>query len=215
MPRPQSNTAADALAGLLQDSPLVWRGRDLARPKTRTTGYPVLDEHLPGGGWPLGALIEILPACEGLGELSLSLPLLRSLCRDKRPVAIVCPPYIPYAPALMSAGVPLASVLWVDAARDEDARWSTEQILRGGQAGAVLLWSPTEDDRSLRRLQLAAELGNAFSFVYRPTAAIRRPSPAALRVALYPAHGGTRADLFKVRGGHAASVTLSLHSAFA
>jgi cell division inhibitor SulA len=109
----------------------------------------------------------------------------------------------------------LASVLWVDASCDEDARWSTEQILRGGQAGAALLWSATDDDRSLRRLQLAAETGNAFSFLYRPASALRRPSPAALRVALFPAHGGTRADLIKVRGGHASSVTLSLHSAFA
>lgn len=215
MPWPQRNAIPDTLADLLQDSALVWRGRDMARPKTRTTGFHALDERLPGGGWPIGALIEILPVCEGLGELSLSLPLLQWLCGQGRPAAFVCPPHIPYAPALTRAGLPLASILWVDASRDDDARWSTEQILRGGQAGAVLLWSPTEDDRSLRRLQLAAEMGNAFSFVYRPAAARRRPSPAALRVALYPADGGTRTELFKVRGGHAGSVTLSLHAAFA
>ena len=205
---------ADPLAGLLQHSALLWRGREMSRPNTRTTGFQPLDERLPGGGWPLGALIEIAPSCEGVGELSLSLPLLQALCRDGRPIALVSPPHVPYAPALVRAGLPLRSVLWLDASRDEDARWSAEQVLRGGQAGAVLLWSATEDERSLRRLQLAAETGNAFAFLFRPPSSLRRPSPAALRLALYPVEEGTCADLIKVRGGHASKVTLPLLPAF-
>jgi protein ImuA len=214
MPLPLPHPAANALNGLLQRSALIWRGRETSRPKTRSTGFPVLDGRLPGGGWPVGALIEIAPSCEGLGELSLALPLLRDLCREGRPVALVSPPHIPYAPALVRADLPLNSIVWIDASHDADARWSAEQILRGGHAGAVLVWSPTEDERALRRVQLAAETGIAFAFMFRPASTLCRSSPAALRVALYPAEGGTHAELVKVRGGRTSRVTLPLSPAF-
>ena len=58
----------------------------------------------------------------------------------------------------------------------------------------MLLWSATEDERSLRRLQLAAETGSAFAFLFRPPSSLRRPSPAALRLALYPVEDGTCAE---------------------
>jgi hypothetical protein len=78
----------------------------------------------------------------------------------------------------------------------------------------VGLWSSTQDESLLRRLQLAAETGKALAFLYRSPACLRRPSPAALRVTLYPDADGTRAELIKVRGGHPRSVTLNLSSAF-
>ena len=76
----------------------------------------------------------------------------------------MAPPHVPYAPALRRAGLRLHALLWIDAGRDEDARWSAEQLLRDGTAGAVLLWSPTGDENMLRRLQLATETGKAFGF---------------------------------------------------
>jgi hypothetical protein len=74
----------------------------------------------------------------------------------------------------------------------------------------VLLWTSVDDERLLRRLQLAAEAGLAF--VYRPVSTLRKPSPAALRIALHPDGDHTRAELIKVRGGRPGSVTLSLAS---
>ena len=47
--------------------PGVWRGRDLAhgvRPGI-ASGYPALDTELPGGGWPAGAVTELLLAQDG------------------------------------------------------------------------------------------------------------------------------------------------------
>jgi hypothetical protein len=210
----RSKTNAESLAEVLQASALIWRAKESAHPKTQSTGFPELDERLPGSGWPIGALIEIAPLCEGVGELSLCMPLLTTLCRDGRRAAFVSPPHIPYAPALQRAGLPLESILWVDATRDEDARWSAEQLLRDGQAGAVLLWSSTDDERLLRRLQLAAETGQALAFLYRSIRTLRQASPAALRIALYPEEGGTRAELIKVRGGHPSSLALPLVPAF-
>jgi hypothetical protein len=106
MPDSHSKSIAGPLAEILRDSALIWRGSQTAHPKTRPTGFPGLDERLPGGGWPIGNLVEIVPACEGLGELSLCLPLLVALCRDGRRAAFVAPPHIPYAPALQRAGLP-------------------------------------------------------------------------------------------------------------
>ena len=172
-----SSPASGALAQILRDSALVWRGNESPSPKTRSTGFAELDDCMPGGGWPIGALIEIIPACEGVGEVSLCLPVLVALSREGRRIALVAPPHVPYAPALKRAGLLLKSVLWVGADHDEDARWSAEQLLRDGNAGAVLLWSSTRDERFLRRLQLAAETGKSFAFLYRSTVSCVRPLP--------------------------------------
>jgi hypothetical protein len=47
--------------------PAIWRGGDCApEPATLPTGHAALDAVLPGGGWPQGALTEILLAREAL-----------------------------------------------------------------------------------------------------------------------------------------------------
>ena len=43
---------------------------------TLASGFPRLDAELPGGGWPRGALTELLAEHEGIGELGLLLPAL-------------------------------------------------------------------------------------------------------------------------------------------
>jgi hypothetical protein len=195
---------------LLRDSPhALWRGGDLARGDARETGHAALDERLPGGGWPVGALVEISPACEGLGELRLILPALKSWCEEGRHIALVRPPYIPYAPALVRCGLPLNRLLWVVTEEDEDARWAAEQLLREG-AAAVLLWSAVREDHALRRLQLAAEAGKACAFLYRPPLMLDHASPAAVRIALSATEDGVCVELIKVRGGRAGKLNLPL-----
>jgi hypothetical protein len=208
-------SATDSLAALLEKSPsLLWRGRDSAPLRTRSTGFAALDNLLPGRGWPIGALTELLPVCTGLGEVSICMPALANLCREKRYVAFVSPPHIPYAPSLVNAGVSLRSVVWIECGSDEDARWSAEQLLREGQAGAVLLWSSTNQEQPLRRLQLAAEAGGALAFVYRSAQMRHQPSPAALRIELTSDTNGTRANVLKLRGGRPGSVLLAPPSLF-
>jgi hypothetical protein len=41
---------------------------------TIATGYAQFDAALPGGGWPCGAITELMPEVAGIGELSLVLP---------------------------------------------------------------------------------------------------------------------------------------------
>ena len=74
-------------AGQPIDHPLVWRaGENRASWRTHSTGFDVLDRHLPGGGWPATGLTEILTEHYGIGELSLLMPALARLAaRGKSP----------------------------------------------------------------------------------------------------------------------------------
>lgn len=191
-----------ALDALIQTRRL-WRGRPAATPATaaQPTGLPALDAALPDGGWPEHALSEILFAADGLGEFSLLLPTLARLGREGREVVLVGPPYLPYAPALQQAGLRLTR-LHVVAAEGRDALWAFEQCLRSGACGAVVGWPLQADDRALRRLQLAAEAGQALAFALRPARAAANASPAALRLCLEAGEDGIRLQVLKCRGGN-------------
>ncbi len=123
--------------------PDIWRPRQpvVAANETLATGFPVLDEALPGGGWPVGALTEILSAAEGIGELRLLMPAFARLGGEGRWIMWISPPYIPYAPALIHQGLDLSRVLWVRAGTEADSLWAGEQALRSGACGAVSVWA--------------------------------------------------------------------------
>lgn len=107
--------------------------------------------------------------------------------------ALVNPPFIPYAPALSNAGVQLNRILIIDTDDDNDTLWSAEQLLRAGIFAMVVCWINKTDHRRQRRLQLAAETGRSLAIAYRPAAAIKQSSPAALRIHLScqrPSHSG-------------------------
>lgn len=181
--------------------PGVWRRSAAAQHHVRAvpTGLAGLDAQLPGGGWPCGALSEILFAYDGLGELSLLLPALAELTRKGQRVVFVAPPYIPYAPALAAHGLDLRYVVQIDAQAGSGA-WSAEQCLRSGSCGAVLNWMQQADYTQLRRLQLAAESGDALAFLFRPACAANKASPAALRVQLHADDGQVELQILKCRG---------------
>ncbi|AZL73772.1 translesion DNA synthesis-associated protein ImuA [Pseudomonas oryziphila] len=169
----------------LLDQRQVWRGRQAqARPiGLQPSGHVALDARLPEGGWPAAALSELLLASPGVGELQLLWPTLARLTAASERVVLVAPPFIPYAPAWQAAGVDLRWLVQVDSERD-DALWAAEQCLRSGSCAAVLCWPERADDKALRRLQVAAETGNALAFACRPQQAALNPSPAALRIAI-------------------------------
>lgn len=196
-----------ALERVLQ-MPRIWRARDIAPVRARRSGFSDLDAVLPGHGWPLSSLIEIIPTVEAIGELQLLMPLLRKLCAEQRDVVFVRPPHLPYPPALAKAGLPLNRILWIEATSDEDAHWVAEQSLREGAAGAVMLWSEIHLDTPLRRLQLAAREGDTLAFLYRSAMALKKASPAAVRLALHPDSGGLRVDVLKAQGGRIGTVHL-------
>jgi cell division inhibitor SulA len=145
------------------------------------SGHAALDALLPQGGWPRRALTELLLPADGVGELALLMPTLARLTRAGSVVAVVAPPYLPYAPAWQAGGVDLGFLEIIDA----DARnglWAFEQCLRSAACGAVLGWPLHADAPALRRLQVAADSGDCLGFAFRDRRHAVNPSPAALRL---------------------------------
>jgi len=190
--------------------PDVWRGADFARITAEPSGYADLDRRLPGGGWPVGALTELYPETQGIGEMQLVLPWVARLTQAGGRVALVDPPHLPYAPALVQAGVYLPRTLLIRPQSEQGGLWATEQVLRAGACGAALIWPPALDQTALRRLQLAAETGRTTALLFREPRAAAESSPAALRLKLAArvGGGGLDIDIFKCRGGHPASVAV-------
>lgn len=171
-----------------------------------STGFAALDSLLPGGGWQLGALTEILAAREGIGELGLLMPALARLTGEGRLAVWVSAPYWPYGPALAARGVKLSRTILVGAPTPRETLWATEQALRSGACGAVLAWGTGADGRCLRRLQLAAEEGRCLGVLFPPATTAATPSPAALRLAVEATPGGLAVRILKGRAAGRAAV---------
>src|SRR5260221_12776212 len=123
----------------LLDRPDIWRGDSLSRAGTPAIpcGVPGLDAELPGGGWPAGALTEILPAHEGIGELRLLGPALAGLSQRGLRLAWIAPPALPHGPALAAAGIDIANLVIVRTASSKETLWATAKTPVLEARGAV------------------------------------------------------------------------------
>jgi len=191
--------ASPALAQLRHQH--VWRASELAvaRSTTCTTGHAALDRELPSNGWPRSTLVELLLQQAGIGEMQLLKPALVHLASNQR-IAMVQPPYVPHAMACTTWGIDTSRLLWLQAKSTGDALWATEQILKNGSCGAVILWQSNVRAESLRRLNLAAQSTETWFWLMRPLSCAGDSSPAPLRLALRPALGGVSLDIVKRRG---------------
>jgi hypothetical protein len=171
------NRPASRLAPLLRRGELWQAGGLEAAPEstaaddTIPSGFAELDRHLPGGGWPVSGLAELLLTTAGIGELRLLAPLMATLSRRQaRWVAWLAPPFVPYAPALEACGVDTGRLLLVRPQTHQQALWALERAARSGSCSLILAWL---DERRLRqedtrRLKLAARRGNALICLFRP-----------------------------------------------
>ena len=190
--------------------PLLWRGQQLTQPGSQPTvnsGFSRLDKQLPGHGWPLGGLTELLLAHAGIGELRLLLPALTKLQSSPHSTWSVWinPPFVPYAPALQAAGINPRHLLLVHPKTTEDFLWALEAACKSVSCGAVLAW-PVADKlkpRDTRRIQIAAKQGQTLACLFRPLAQRHNNSMAELRLALHPGKHSQHllVDIIKRRGG--------------
>jgi hypothetical protein len=195
--------ASPQLAELL-DAGRLWRGGVQAHVRAEPSGFASLDARLPGGGWPVGALSEIVHERAGVGEFGLIAPMLARLTQAGRWIALISPPFTPYAPALAQAGLELSRVLVVEPPDRAHGAWAAEQLLRAG-AGAVAAWSKAADLQTLRRLQLAAEASDNIALLYRSGGGAHGFSPTALRLRVWREAGSPRVEILKCRGSHSAA----------
>lgn len=189
--------------------PGLWRAHEQARIKAEPTGFAALDRVLPGGGWPLGAISEVLHPGPGVGEVSLALPLLARTTSAGRPAAWVAPPTLPHAPRLAAAGIRLEHLHVVETGSATEALLSAELLLRAG--GVVLLWIAACETQALRRLQLAAEAGDTGLIALRPDRYAAQATPSALRLRIWREPGASGIEVLKCRGARPAP--LRLHAA--
>lgn len=196
----------------------VWHAESLAQTagSTASSGFPALDAELPGGGWPVGAMSEILHAGPETFAWPLLLPVLsRAVSASGRPVALVGAPHAPFGPALAAQGLPPEALLWVRCDAAPARLWACEQALRCADVAAVLAWLPQARVGELRRLQLAAAQFDSLLWVFRPVAVAGQASPARLRLQVEAgADDMLSVQLLKRRGPPlAAPVELAAHPA--
>ena len=156
----------------------VWRADELGLADAQVigTGHAALDAQLPGGGWPVGALTELLQAAPGAHAWQLLLPALAQAVQGGTgPVVLIGAPHEPFGPSLAAAA----------------RLWACEQALRCADVAAVLAWLPQARVGELRRLQLAAAHHESLLFVFRPANAAASTSPARLRLQLMACEGGS------------------------
>lgn len=192
---------------LLQTIPRLWRGDRMpaAGMHALPTGFAELDRELPGGGWPTGAIVELLIGTAGIGELRVLLPVLRRLILSGDRVLLIDPPYLPNAVALRQADIDPENLLLLRPAGAREALWAAEQALRNPACGAVLLWPRVAGrvigDRETRRLQAAAAEGQSILFLHR--VGVKQASRwATLRLELLPAAGQLEISVLKAVGTH-------------
>ena len=186
----------------------VWRAGELggASVQTVATGYAALDAVLPGGGWPRGALIELLQPQAGVHEWGLVAPALAALQAQGRELTVlVGAPWLPFGPALGARSLDMRRLLRIEGQPGDapSLLWATREALQCADVHSVLAWLPDARSAHLRRLQIAAHAHHKLLFVFRPLRAQQESSPAPLRLRLEgAAHeaGTLRVDVFKRRG---------------
>lgn len=206
------------MSPLLIDSPHlahVWRAGELASNSLQTvaTGYAALDSVLPGGGWPLASLTELLQPQAGLYEWGLLLPALAAMQKTQARAwtVLVGAPHAPFAPSLAAQALDMQRLLRIHAEKNDAPAllWATREALQCADVGAVVAWLPDARSAHLRRLQIAAQTHNKLLFVFRLQRAQHESSPAPLRLLLQAANHGLNSsvnmghllvDVFKRRG---------------
>jgi protein ImuA len=192
---------SSAQISTLSSHPLLWRGKQVShRIPALSTGHAQLDEALPGGGWPQGAITELVTDTTGCGELSLLLPLLARLSRENHWISMIDPPWIPYPPALHGHGLALEKLLLIRTQNRGESLWACEQVVRGISGGTMLAWPETPSFSELRRLQLAAERTQKTVFLFQNNKVASTSSPAVLRLQLTADDGDLQVRVLKCRG---------------
>jgi hypothetical protein len=189
------------LLDTLTEQGRIWTARHWQETKVPATPseYKELDHLLPGNGWPLGAITEVIYPATGSGELRLLLPSLARISQqdDRWQLWLNCP-LPPCAPALQHWGFNIQRLLLAHANKPADLCHSLEKSLQSAGCQAAVVWLEKLDKALMRRIQLAAETARVPVFILRPTRFQDQPSVAALRLRI---NDTGKIDVLKRRAG--------------
>ncbi|WP_169787981.1 translesion DNA synthesis-associated protein ImuA [Caldimonas brevitalea] len=146
------------------------------------SGHAALDRQLPGGGWPCGAVTELLQPQAGVFEWRLLAPLLRLVTAQGDEVVLIGAPWRATPRRARLPGIDPARLEWIDSETAAERLWAVEQVLSGATRGAVLAWLPQLSPLHLRRLQARARWCDGPVFLMRPSSAAAERTSARLRL---------------------------------
>ena len=181
-------------------------------------GAAEIDDHLPWGGLPRGALHEVMAGHAGAATGFCAALAARAggevlWCENARTLDAGAL----YAPGLARFGLDPARLIAVRARRDAEALWTLEEGLRCRRLAAVIGEVGALTLTAGRRLQLAAEAGGGTAFILSPAAETPPPGAATTRWRVDSIPGGAaarwRVELFRCRGGAARTWALEWRDA--
>ena len=140
------------------------------------SGITQLDNILPAGGWPVGALIEVNLVGNVLQHLHDVLILFSQLCDDSHWMTCVAPPHLPEAARLAEKGLDPHHILLVHPHTDINGFTVVEQALKTQRSGAVIAWPAIWDTDNIQRLQVAAQAGHSTGILFRKNNIDYQPS---------------------------------------
>ena len=197
-----------SLDSLLKRADIWQASQKKSRQHASSTGYPELDRLLHYQGWPLHSLTEILVSQSHIGEVALVLPSIAKQMQSGGALFLIEPPFIPYAPAWINAGVDINQMFIIRSCQERDWLWASEQIMANKGVACCLFWPPKDhlSNKVLKRLQLASKEGSALNFIFRQDSVVKQSSPASLRLKLH-ATANLEIEIIKQQGGWAGQQT--------
>ncbi|MCC7423684.1 MAG: hypothetical protein IT428_25740 [Planctomycetaceae bacterium] len=169
-----------------------WRGRGIFCAKEVGRDSLVRSAGLVGVEWVLqrmrtegGGLSEWL-SHEGSGVATVVLGVLRAASCQGRGIVLVEGAQPLFPPAWGALGIDAHPAAWIRPGSDQERYWAIEQALRCKGVGGVMAWVDRIPERSMRRLQLAAEQGGGQGFLIRPVEARREKCWGDVRFLVHP-----------------------------
>jgi hypothetical protein len=191
----------NTILNYLKSKQLVWHGnRVKSALPVASSGFSELDLAL-GGGFPEQGVVDIHSPV-GIGELRLLLPCLQARQQNSQKLlAFIAAPMQLNSEMLAEYGLPLSQILLIQPDTIQQALWSAEQCLKSGCCQAVLLWHQNLEMHQAKRLQLAAEQGQALQILLRSQADTNLSLPLTLALTLGAHPAGLNVQITKRKGG--------------
>jgi cell division inhibitor SulA len=185
----------------LKNKNLVWQANHTSQMTcANSTGFKELDQQLQGG-FPQSGVMDI-DSSIGIGELRLLLPdLLTRQQSGDRLLVFIAPPMQINSEMLAEFGFELQRVLVLQVESSKQALWCAEQCLASGCCYGVVLWQQHIEINQVKRLQLAADKGDALLTMLRQKKSVHLALPVSLALRLRALPQGLHIEVTKRKGG--------------
>ncbi|MCA9191893.1 MAG: hypothetical protein KDB03_09030 [Planctomycetales bacterium] len=172
LPKWMGNTLVNQLADEIQK--LETGGQRAKCTRVTSAGCQALDACLPAGGYAPGQFVEYVRLTPACGATYLAFLAAASAIQGSGGYVVVVDPQQQfYPPAMLGLGIPLEKLIMVRPENQADMLWAIDQALRTRAVAAVVADVVSLDDKSARRIQLAAERGGSLALLLRNSSARR------------------------------------------